>query len=774
MPVKASTSTLKWVREEGAPILTGLRLLVQSQLGYEGRKVTENLSQNVLKTVVGAGASVGDPSHPRQTSAFSFVGDTVTDAVQRTSAVAAGIRTYADLLLKGITPGTGGHTVSPGGEKTFGFKNSGLSFDVISGLGKVAELISKGAIQLPSHPLPTLQKLGQESMEEPMFKETDFTNQKYLRQEDNSDEAQALEGLTAEEREFLMKAAQSVEEVDPIVETPPPVDADLGIPPPKPKGAAVIPPKKDANVMPPTPGRMSAHEGVWSVHRESGATMGFPPRVDAPRKTPAKVRMTREVTQKAKERVYRPSLPSDYKVEAEDLAESLSKSKERKVPSSRLGRLASFGQLALGLAGGAAAEVTRRTFGSPKVEGMPSNPFLSNANADRIVQTLCRVRGAALKLGQMLSIQDPDTIPPHLLEIFERVRHSADFMPLNQVERQMVTSFGTDWRSKFATFEDRPFAAASIGQVHKATLPDGRKVAVKIQYPGVAEGIDSDIDNMVSVLSIANVFPKGMYLDKFVEVIRKELAMECDYLREARATKKFRELLAGSKDFYIPEVMDDFTTNRVLTAEFVSGKPVDKCLNEPQVVRDYIAAKFIELCLHEIFIWRFMQTDPNWSNFFLGVHPSTGEPRMVLLDFGASRSYRKKFVDRYMKVIKAASDGDKQKIIDYSKEIGFLTGYETEVMKRAHVESVLILGETLANSKPYDFSRQNITKRVHALIPIMLEHRLTSPPEEIYSLHRKLSGSYLLATKLKAVVSCGAFFDEIFSEGKFGRSGVGR
>ncbi|KHJ78865.1 ABC1 family protein [Oesophagostomum dentatum] len=219
--------------------------------------------------------------------------------------------------------------------------------------------------------------------------------------------------------------------------------------------------------------------------------------------------------------VYRPSLPFNYTVNAHEDADNMSKSKERKVPATRLGRLVSFGQLAVGLAGGAAAEVTRRTLsfgGSAIAAGMPKNPFLSQPNADRIVETLCRVRGAALKLGQMLSIQDPDTVPASLLEIFERVRHSADFMPLKQVHKQMVASFGKDWRSKFQSFEDRPFAAASIGQVHKAILPDGRKVAVKIQYPGVAEGIDSDIDNLVSVLSLGNIFPKGLFLDKFVEV----------------------------------------------------------------------------------------------------------------------------------------------------------------------------------------------------------------------------------------------------------------
>ncbi|ETN74063.1 ABC1 family protein [Necator americanus] len=689
MPAKASTSTLKWCREEAGPIFTGLRLLLRSQLGYEGRKIEDNLSHSCLKLVVGGG-SVIDPSRPKQSSPSTWTPpESVTDVLQRTNAVATGIRTYAELIARGIFPGTGGYTVSSSSEKVFGHSIS-PSPSVIAGLSRLADLISKGSIALPNIPLPNLQRLGEEAQEKPLFKDSDFVKSKFSPGAKLSD---TQTDLTPSEEEFLLKAAQSVDDMD----------------------------------------------------------------------------AAEKLRQKSRN-IYRPTLPANYTVTAEETADSLSKSKESKVPSTRIGRLASFGQLAVGLAGGAAAEVTRRTlsFGSSKIiEGMPSNPFLSSANADRIVQTLCRVRGAALKLGQMLSIQDPDTVPAALLEIFERVRHSADFMPLKQVEKQMIASFGKDWRSQFRTFEDRPFAAASIGQVHKAVLLDGRKVAVKIQYPGVAEGIDSDIDNLVSVLSIGNLFPKGLFLEKFVE----ELAEECDYMREARAMKKFRELLAESKDFFVPEVVDSLTTIRVLTAEYVVGKPVDKCVNEPQVVRDYIAGKFIELCLHEIFVWRFMQTDPNWSNFFLGVHPVTGEPRMVLLDFGASRPYRKKFVDLYMRIIKAASDGDTKRIIEHSREIGFLTGYETEVMEDAHAESVLIMGETLASNRPFDFSRQSVTKRIHKLIPVMLEHRLTSPPEEIYSLHRKLSGSYLLATKLKAVVSCGGLFNEIYDNYKFGEDG---
>ncbi|CAD5217227.1 unnamed protein product [Bursaphelenchus okinawaensis] len=463
---------------------------------------------------------------------------------------------------------------------------------------------------------------------------------------------------------------------------------------------------------------------------------------------------------------YRPSLPKEYRVNLNYNNKNLSKSQERKVPSSRLARVYNFGALAVGLGTGAAAELGRRTVGI-KGDQQVENPFLTAANAERVVETLCRVRGAALKLGQMLSIQDETMIPRYWLDIFDRVRHSADFMPIKQVKQQLAAELGPEWRTLFREFDEKPFAAASIGQVHKAVSLDGTKLAVKVQYPGVAEGIDSDIQNLVSVLKFGGLFPKGMYLEEFVNVARRELKAECDYEREADAMIRMRDHLADDDSFFIPGVFPNLSSKRILTTEFVEGKPVDECVDEPQEVRDYISAKFMELCLKEVFLFRFMQTDPNWSNFFFGLHPKTGESRLILLDFGAAREYPKEFVDKYMKILHGAYNQDREAMLHHSREIGFLTGFEDKVMEKAHVDSISILAETLVAREPYDFGRQDVTARIQKLVPVMLEHRLKAPPEEVYSLHRKLSGAYLLATKLKAKVACGPLFHEISEKYEF-------
>ncbi|KAK9961908.1 hypothetical protein ABG768_007306 [Culter alburnus] len=437
------------------------------------------------------------------------------------------------------------------------------------------------------------------------------------------------------------------------------------------------------------------------------------------------------------------------------------RARERKVPATRMSRLANFGGLAVGLGIGAIAEVAKQSFGGKRTEmgALLDSPFLSEANAERIVNTLCKVRGAALKIGQMLSIQDNSFISPQLQKIFERVRQSADFMPAWQMHKVLEEDLGAGWKEKLSSFEEKPFAAASIGQVHHGVLLNGREIAMKIQYPGVAESIHSDINNLMSVLKMSVMLPDGLFADSSLEVLQRELAWECDYKREAECAKRFRNLLEGDPVFVVPEVFDELSGRRVLTMELVNGVPLDRCVDLSQETRNEICFNILQLCLRELFEFRFMQTDPNWSNFFY----DSEQNKIFLLDFGACRDYPESFTDDYIEVVHAASIGDRATVLQKSKDLKFLTGFEAKAFEEAHVEAVMILGEAFASPEAFDFGAQSTTQRVQSLIPVMLQHRLTPPPEESYSLHRKMAGSFLICSKLKARMPCQNMFLDVYN-----------
>ncbi|SPP89383.1 atypical kinase COQ8B, mitochondrial [Drosophila guanche] len=458
--------------------------------------------------------------------------------------------------------------------------------------------------------------------------------------------------------------------------------------------------------------------------------------------------------------VANPSAPPNPKQDI-DVPELSKVAKQRRVPASRIGRMASFGGLFAGLGIGTLNELTKGALGMGGSKTM-REALLSPANAERIVDTLCKVRGAALKIGQILSIQDSSVVSPQLAKAFERVRQAADYMPDWQVERVMNTQLGPDWRQRLTSFEDKPFAAASIGQVHRATLTDGMQVAIKIQYPGVAQSIESDIDNLVGMLKVWDVFPQGFFIDNVVRVAKRELQWEVDYEREAEYTEKFRQMIAPYPEYYVPRVVRDLTTSSVLTTELIPGVPLDKCFDLSYEHRAHIAASVLKLCLRELFEIECMQTDPNWSNFLYDA-PSR---RLMLIDFGSTRFYKHEFIRNYRQVIISAAENNRQGVLDMSREMGFLTGYETKQMEQAHVDAVMILGEIFRYDGDFDFGKQNTTERLAALVPTMVAHRLCPPPEEIYSIHRKLSGIFLLCARLNVRLNCLPFYREIIL-GKF-------
>lgn len=246
--------------------------------------------------------------------------------------------------------------------------------------------------------------------------------------------------------------------------------------------------------------------------------------------------------------------------------------------------------------------------------------------------------------------------------------------------------------------------------------------------------------------------PPGLYLDRVLEVAREELLEECDYEREAANTTRFKKLLSPYTELAVPAVVPQLSSKHVLTTEWMAGLPIDKAAAEGAIEpaeRDRIGERLLWLTLSELFKFRFMQTDPNWSNFLY--EPRTRQLSMI--DFGACREYDAPFAASYLRLVRACADGEAQReaILHHSRELGFLTGEEGRTMLDAHTRAAVLVGRPFADGEqPYDFGKQTISKRVTGDVQTMLRERLTPPRKEIYSLHRRLNGCFQLASRVGA------------------------
>lgn len=430
------------------------------------------------------------------------------------------------------------------------------------------------------------------------------------------------------------------------------------------------------------------------------------------------------------------------------MADSEKDSKQQAIPTSRAGRFARMARLAGGVAGGMLAEGGRqlRAGNRPRARDM----LLTPGNARRVTQQLASMRGAAMKVGQMLSMDTGDFLPRELADILARLREDASYMPVEQLHKVMLGAYGPDWESLFYGFDARPIAAASIGQVHRAFSPDGREIVLKVQYPGVAKSIDSDVDNIASLLRLSSLLPPGVDIQPLLEDAKAQLHDEADYLKEVGFLDAFGELLADDERFVLPEALPEFTRRNVLAMTYVSGSPIETLAEQPQAERDRVISALIELMLQELFELRMVQTDPNFANY--QYRAASGE--IVLLDFGATRRFKAAFARNYRQLAAAAIAEDGKRVMTAAERLGYATGLENSAYRELLLEMFMLALEPLRHAGPYDFAASNLAGRIAELGERVTDFRdfWQAPPTDAVYFHRKLGGMFMLATRMQARV----------------------
>jgi len=424
----------------------------------------------------------------------------------------------------------------------------------------------------------------------------------------------------------------------------------------------------------------------------------------------------------------------------------------RAVPRSRVRRMGKLARLAGGVAGNMLAHGARQMASGqrPRAKDLLMTP----ANARRLTKQLSEMRGAAMKLGQILSMDSGDFLPKELADILATLRNSAYTMPEHQLEEMLQSAFGEGYGAKLKNFERRPFAAASIGQVHRLQTRDGRDAVLKIQYPGVRESIDSDVDNLAALLRFSGLLPKHIDLKPLLAEVKVQLREEADYEQEAKYLNAFVRALGEDERFCLPRVIPSLTSERILGMTYVPGEPIEQVFEESQEERDRVMSLMLELLLVEMFELRLVQTDPNFANY--RYDPETGQ--VVLLDFGASRRFKAAFTHAYRDLLKATIDGDREAMAAAASRAGYQMGPEGSRYRETLLDLALIVLDPIRRDEAYDFGSSELPRQASGMAEEMQSFRefWEAPPVDAAYVHRKVVGLFMMASRLSARVNVNA------------------
>ena len=383
--------------------------------------------------------------------------------------------------------------------------------------------------------------------------------------------------------------------------------------------------------------------------------------------------------------------------------------------------------------------------------------------AQFLADELGRLKGSVMKVGQMLSVYGQYFMPPEVIEVLRSLQDDSPPVAWEELEPELRKRLGTK-RMAELDINPVPLAAASLGQVHRATRKsDGRELCVKIQYPKLAEAIDSDIRTLTRIVKVARIVPKGVELTAVMEEVREMIYREVDYSHELRMTREFHEHLADDNRYVVPEVFEEYSTDNVLVTSFEEAEHVqsEAVQGIPQERRSRLGLNALELFFNEFFDWGLVQTDPHFGNYKIRLSED-GQDQMVLLDFGATREFAPRFLGAYHDVVGGAFEGNADRLIQGAFDMGLLREDSPKNVKDAFAEVGFLMIEPFSESPPerlltpegaYSWGESDLPWRVSkAVSRAAMSRWFRIPPREIFFLHRRLGGVFVLLAVLDAKI----------------------
>ncbi len=381
---------------------------------------------------------------------------------------------------------------------------------------------------------------------------------------------------------------------------------------------------------------------------------------------------------------------------------------------------------------------------------------LYRAIGKEIADTLGELKGAAMKVGQIAS-QTKGLLPVEISEALEKLQRSAPPMPFSMIQAKLQAELGADPTKLFAWIDTTPFAAASIGQVHRARTHEGREVIVKVQYPGVAESCDSDLRQLKWLLQIGRVIKiKGEVLDNLFEEIRARIHEELDYRKEVENIRFFKRFHRRDRGVVIPAVIDNLSSQRILTLTYEPGDHVSdvKSPRYDQAVINKLGRRLFRVMVKQLFLLQAVHVDPHPGNF--AFRP---DGTLVIYDFGCVKKLNADIVLAYRDAIEAFLAADYAKLDRAMIALGVRIADGPPVEAEYYAEWRDIFIAPFLASQPFDFGTSTLHEQVVRRTPDILK-RLDSfqPAADIAYIDRMMGGHYWTLLQLGVKAS---FFKEI-------------